>query len=230
MPRKQQPIGADITQATRVYQLKVSLRGISPLIWRRLLVESTTTIAQLHAILQVAMGWEDVHLHRFRLHGKDYGIYREGGLCFDDDPAQVTLADLKLRAGERFTYEYDMGDGWLHDLVLEQVLPADPRKTYPVCTAGAGDCPPEDCGGSEGYQNLIEARSSFTAYEEAREDVLLVAEQLLEFYQGGPRPTVDDLEFMDALDRMRDRLDAAPIAFDRRAVNTALRQMSKETP
>lgn len=228
MPRKQQPIGADITQAARVYQLKVSLRAISPLIWRRLLVESTTTIAQLHAILQVAMGWEDLHLHRFRLHGKDYGISREGGLSFEDDPSQVTLADLKLRAGERFTYEYDMGDGWLHDLVLEQVLPGELRKTYPVCTAGAGDCPPEDCGGPEGYQALIEARSSFTAFEEAREDVLLVAERLLEFYQGGPRPTVDDLEFMDALERMRERLDAAPIAFDRRAVNAALRKMSKE--
>ena len=123
-----------------------------------------------------------------------------------------------------------MGDGWLHDLVLEQVLPADPRKAYPVCTAGAGDCPPEDCGGPAGYQHLIEARSSCTAYEEAREDVLLVAERLREFCHGGPRPTVDDREFMDARERMRDRLDAAPIAVDRRAVNTALRQMRKETP
>ncbi len=230
MPKKQ-PLGADAKPPIRkVYQLKVSLRGISPMIWRRLLVSSTTTIAHLHAILQVAMGWEDVHLHRFRLHGKDYGISREGGLCFDDDPAQMTLADFKLRTGERFTYEYDMGDGWLHDLLLEQVLPADPRKTYPVCTARAGACPPEDCGGPEGYQALLDARSSFAAYAEAHEDVLLVAERLLLFYEGGPRPTVDDREFMDALDRMRERLDAAPIAFDRRAVNTALRQMSKETP
>jgi hypothetical protein len=228
---KQQPMSAEAKPPIRkVYQLKVSLRGISPMIWRRLLVSSTTTIAHLHAILQVAMGWEDVHLHRFRVHGKDYGIYREGGLCFADDPAQVTLADLKLRAGERFIYEYDMGDGWLHDIVLEQVLPDDPRKTYPVCTAGAGDCPPEDCGGPGGYQDLIDARSSFAAYEEAREDLLLVAERILVWYEGGPRPTVDDLEFMDALDRMRDRLDAAPNAFDRRAITTALHQMSKETP
>jgi hypothetical protein len=119
-----------------------------------------------------------------------------------------------------------MGNSWLHDIVLEQVLPADPPKTYPICTAGAGDCPPEDCGGPEGYQAFIDARSSFAAYEQAHEDVLLVAERILVFYEGGPRPTVDDLEFMDALDRMRDRLDAAPIAFDRRAVNTALHHMS----
>lgn len=228
---KQQPMSAKAKPPIRkVYQLKVSLRGLSPMIWRRLLVSSTTTIAHLHAILQVAMGWEDVHLHRFRVHGKDYGIYREGGLCFADDPAQVTLADLKLRASERFIYEYDMGDGWLHDLILEQVLPDDPRKTYPVCTAGAGDCPPEDCGGPGGYQDLIDARSSFTAYEEAREDVLLVAERILAWYEGGPRPTVDEPEFMDALDRMRDRLDAAPSAFDHRAVNRVLRHMHKETP
>jgi hypothetical protein len=230
MPKKQS-IGAEAKPPIlSVYQLKVSLRGISPMIWRRLLVSSTTTIAHLHGILQVAMGWEDVHLHRFRVHGKDYGIYREGGIGFVDDPSQVTLADLKLRAHERFVYEYDFGDSWLHDILLEQVLPADPRKTYPVCTAGAGDCPPEDCGGPEGYHDLVESRSSFAAYEEAYEDVLLVAERILVFHEGGPRPTVDEPEFMDALDRMRDRLDAAPIAFDRRAVNTALHHISKEIP
>ncbi|NTV64733.1 MAG: plasmid pRiA4b ORF-3 family protein, partial [Oscillochloris sp.] len=108
---KQQSIGAEAKPPIlTVYQLKVSLRGISPMIWRRLLVSSTTTIAHLHGILQVAMGWEDVHLHRFRVHGKDYGIYREGGIGFVDDPSQVTLADLKLRAHERFVYEYDFGD------------------------------------------------------------------------------------------------------------------------
>jgi hypothetical protein len=226
---KQQPIGADANQPIlKVYQLKVSLRAISPMIWRRLLVASSTTIAHLHAILQVTMGWEDVHLHRFRVHGKDYGIYREGGISFADDPSQVSLADLKIRARERFIYEYDMGDSWFHDLVLEQVLPADPHKTYPVCTAGAGDCPPEDCGGPGGYQDLVESRSSFAAYEQVHEDVLLVAQRILVFYEGGLRPTVDDLELMDALDRIRDRQDAAPITFDRRAINTALRHMSKE--
>ncbi|MEI6179922.1 MAG: hypothetical protein WCP31_04150 [Chloroflexales bacterium] len=123
-----------------------------------------------------------------------------------------------------------MGDSWLHAIVFEQMSPDDPRKTYPVCTAGAGDCPPEDCGGPEGYQDFIEARSSFAAYEQAHEDALLVAERILVFYEGGPRPTVDEPAFMDALDRMRDRLDAVPIAFDRRAVNTALHHMSKEMP
>jgi hypothetical protein len=145
-------MNASKQQATvTVYQLKVSLRHISPLIWRRLLVTSDTTIAQLHAIVQIAMGWEDLHLHQFRIHGKTYGISRVGGISFADDPHQVTLADFKLRKNERFSYEYDMGDYWQHDLRLEAVLPLEPRTRYPVCTAGAGDCPPEDCGGPWGW-------------------------------------------------------------------------------
>jgi hypothetical protein len=213
-----------------VYQLKIVLRDCSPLIWRRLLVPSDTTIAQLHAIVQTAMGWEDVHLHRFWVHGQEYGIYRDGGIWFDDDPYTVTLADFKLRPGERFLYEYDMGDFWQHDLRLEAMLPRDPRKTYPVCTAGAGDCPPEDCGGPPGYQRLIAERSSWETLEQMREDVLLVAERLLAFYEGGPRPTYEDVEFMDALDRMHARSANAPVPFSRRMVNAVLRKLRKEPP
>ena len=72
-----------------VYQLKVSLRDISPMIWRRLLVTNFTTIAQLHHILQTAMGWQDLHLHQFRVYGKAYGISRDGGMLFADDPHQI---------------------------------------------------------------------------------------------------------------------------------------------
>jgi len=71
-------------------------------------VTSDTTIAQLHDIVQIAMGWEDLHLHQFRIHGKTYGIYRDGGISFADDPHQILLADFKLRKSERFIYEYDM--------------------------------------------------------------------------------------------------------------------------
>jgi len=216
--------------AVKVYQLKVSLRDISPMIWRRLLVPSDTTIAHLHDILQTAMGWEDLHLHQFRVHGKEYGIYREGGMFFDDDPSQVTLADFKLRASEQFVYEYDMGDFWHHDIRLERVLPRDLSKTYPICTGGAGDCPPEDCGGPLGYRSLIDERCSWLEVEQAREDVLLVAQCLLAFCEGGPRPSTDDDAFMAALERMQDRLEDAPITFDRRTVNAALRTMRKEPP
>ena len=214
----------------KVYQLKVSLRDISPLIWRRLLVTSETTIAHLHAMLQIVMGWEDAHLHRFRIHGKDYGIYRSGGIIFNDNPQVVRLSAFRLRARERFLYEYDMGDCWQHDIRLERVLPLDPRTTYPVCTDGGGDCPPEDCGGPWGYRAFLAEYYSLSALLQAREDVLLVAQRLLDFHDGGPRPTTDDDAFMTALDRMRDRLEQAPIAFDRRAINVALRQLAEATP
>ncbi len=223
-------MSADKNQATgKVYQLKVSLRDISPMIWRRLLVTSDTSIAHLHAILQVAMGWEDVHLHRFRIHGKDYGISHAGGLLFVDDPHQVRLSDFKLHVGERFVYEYDMGGCWHHDIRLERALPLDPEKTYPVCTNGAGDCPREDSGGPWGYRTLMEEHYSLLELLQAREDVVLVAQRLLEFYEGGPRLTTGDRELMAALERMHDRLENAPIAFDRRATNVALSELRKET-
>jgi hypothetical protein len=220
---KQQPV-------VKVYQLKISLRDISPMIWRRVLIESDTSIAHLHAVLQIAMGWEDLHLHRFRVHGKAYGISRAGGILFDNDACQVKLSDFKLRAGERFVYEYDMGDFWQHDIRLERILPLEPRKLYPICIAGAGDCPPEDCGGSWGYKTLMDEHYSLLELLQAQEDVLLVAQRLLEFSEGGPRPIPDDAEFLAALERMRDRLEDAPIVFDRRAVNTALRKLRKDLP
>jgi hypothetical protein len=163
-----------------------------------------------------------------RLFSALYGIYRDGGLLFDDDPFHVRLADFKLRANERFVYEYDMGDFWQHDIRLEQKLLLDPRKTYPVCTDGAGDCPPEDCGGPWSYMTLREEQSSVREFLQAREDVLLVAQRLLDFAEGGPRPTTDDAEFMATLERMRARQENAPITFDRHAVNTALRKLPKE--
>ncbi len=97
------------------------------------------------------MGWEDVYLHKFKIHGRDYGTSYEGGIMFSTNPQEVLLDSFKLRAGERFRYEYDFGDFWEHDLRLERVLPLDPKKRYPVCVAGQQSCPPEDCGGPEGH-------------------------------------------------------------------------------
>jgi hypothetical protein len=130
-----------------VYQLRVVLRGVSPLIWRRLLVRSNSTIAGLHATLQIALGWSDEHLNRFVIHGREYGVSHLGGISFRDDPCQVRLADLGLRVRERFLYEYDLTDGWQHDVRLEQFLPVEQHRSYPRCIAGRRNVPPEDCGG-----------------------------------------------------------------------------------
>jgi hypothetical protein len=90
-----------------ILQLRAVLRGISPLIWRCLLVPSDTSVAQLHEVLQVAFDWEDMHLHRFEIRGREYGLSREGGVFFDTDARKIRIGDLKLRGMERFTYEYD---------------------------------------------------------------------------------------------------------------------------
>src|SRR4030095_6560809 len=103
-----------------IYQLKITLRGISPLIWRRLLVRAETSIADLHYILQLAMGWTDSHLHRFLIQGKEYGSADDGGMGFADDPKQIKVADFRFRLLERFLYEYDFRDNWQHDLRVEQ--------------------------------------------------------------------------------------------------------------
>jgi len=109
-----------------VYQLRVVLRGISPLIWRRLLVRGDSTIADVHATLQTAFGWSGEHLHRFVILGRVYGTE---GLT---DPCRVQLAELGLRVRERCLYEYDFIDGWQHDIRVEQILALEPGRRYPV--------------------------------------------------------------------------------------------------
>ena len=141
-------------QAVQVYQLRIWIRHISPQIWRRLLVRSDSTIAQLHDILQIAFGWRDEHLHRFLIRGKPYGIARSGGMSFDDNPHQVQLRDFHFRSKETLVYEYDLTDWWQHEIRLEQVLPLDPTKRYPLCVAGKRRGPLEDCGGPRAFMEL----------------------------------------------------------------------------
>jgi hypothetical protein len=91
------------------YRLHVWIRQISPMIWRRLLVRSDSTIADLHYTLQIAFGWSDAHLNLFHIHGQDYGVYHDGGTCFSTHPDQVRLGDFQFRINERFRYEYNFG-------------------------------------------------------------------------------------------------------------------------
>lgn len=151
------------------YCLRITLRQISPLIWRRVLVRPESTIADLHYTLQIAFGWSDAHLHRFRIHGKDFGVAHDGGMTFGDDPARVCLAAFQFRPYERFRYDYDFHDLWQHDIHLEQELAADATQTYPVCVAGARAAPPEDCGGPTQFMALRQHYSPFTITERVLE-------------------------------------------------------------
>lgn len=138
-----------------IYQLKVTLLGAKPPIWRRLLVPATISLGELHFILQIAMGWENCHLFRFTIgrHELDPPDDEESS------PAGPPLRELLRRVGAKATYEYDFGDGWLHEIVVEKALGREPGNVYPVCITGKRRCPPEDCGGPPGYFNLLRAVS-----------------------------------------------------------------------
>jgi len=147
-----------ITEPT-IYQLKVVLLGISPMIWRRLLIRSDSTIADLHHILQIAMGWSDMHLHQFVIRDEYYGLPDEDELSPGKtiDEREYKLSEIVSGENFQFAYDYDFGDNWEHILVVEKTLPAQEGVRYPVCLAGARACPPEDVGGISGYENFLQA-------------------------------------------------------------------------
>lgn len=140
-----------------VYQFKVTLRGLHPPIWRRIQVWEDATLAQLHRVLQMVMGWEDYHLHEFLVGRKIYGMPD-----LDDERKILDVKRTRIReavqpVGTEFEYVYDFGDYWQHDLLLEAILQPDPDTSYPRCIAGERNCPPEDVGGSSGYENYLAA-------------------------------------------------------------------------
>ena len=161
-----------------VYQLKIHLVGISPRIYRRVLVRGDTSLAERHHIFQVAMGWENWHLHRFKLWSKEYGIPYAGGSYFADDARRVYLGNFPWRVDDKFTYTYDFGDYWHYQIRAEQVLPPTAVSAHPVCVSGRRACPPEEGGGPSGYDRrtldqfswAYEARDRLLAGEDIRKD------------------------------------------------------------
>ncbi len=142
---------------TKVFQLKVKLRHSMPPIWRRLEVRGDMTLGELHVVLQVAMGWTNSHLHAFVASGRRYGA-PDWGIGLDLEDEDNTRLDQVLRKPkDKLVYKYDFGDGWVHDVVVEKVLPIDSGgRRYPLVTGGRRACPPEDCGGIFGYYRLLE--------------------------------------------------------------------------
>ncbi|MCO6441647.1 MAG: plasmid pRiA4b ORF-3 family protein [Nitrococcus mobilis] len=142
-----------------VYQIKVTLMGSRPPIWRRILAPSNMPLPKFHELLQIAMGWENAHLHQF-IAGKQYlGVPDPGFPSEVKNEARVKLQELLPAEGSSAIYEYDFGDGWQHKLVLEKVRPYEEGEPLPRCLEGKRACPPEDCGGIGGYEHLLEAVS-----------------------------------------------------------------------
>jgi Plasmid pRiA4b ORF-3-like protein len=143
-----------VAPGDQIAQLKVTLLDTEPPVWRRLLVPATIRLDRLDRVIQAAMGWTNSHLHMFKHPSGRYGV---PDLDFPlQDERRATLRDLVDREGETVGYEYDFGDGWEHEIVLEQLLVAEPGGQYPACLAGAGACPPEDCGGVHGFADIID--------------------------------------------------------------------------
>lgn len=143
--------------AQPIYTLKITLRGIRPPIWRRVEVTPDLSLFELHRVIQGAMGWTDSHLHQI-IHR---GIYYSAPDTEFDMPTvserRTKVRDLLERAKDRFTYEYDFGDGWEHDVVLEGIEEAQPGVRYARVTGGKRACPPEDVGGPSGYAEFVAA-------------------------------------------------------------------------
>ena len=184
-----------------VMRLRIALLGVKPAPWRRIEVLASTTLAGLHDVIQAAMGWEDLHLHCFRILGRRYdGEYA--------DLTRVLLTDLRLHVGERFTYTYNHFAGWEHELRVEAVGPVQTRCCYPRCVGGQHPCPPEWCPSPE-------------AMDEIKGDLLgLTYAEDLDLMAAFGRAVLDarDGTVRDALDAVgEDELRACPAAAARGA-------------
>ena len=140
-----------------VYQLRLTFADIEPTIWRRLLVGNDITLQRLHRIIQAVGGWESCHLHEFVIAGTRYGRAHPEWELPQERDATAPLSTLPLVEGRAFPYVYDFGDHWKIEILLEQVLPLERERAYPLCLDGARAFPPEDSGGIYGYALLLEA-------------------------------------------------------------------------
>lgn len=149
-----------------VFKFLIQLEGILPPVWREILVPATYSFWDLHVAIQDSMGWLDCHLHEFRFGNSGgsssvlIGIPPEE--IWEDTPEvlagwEIPITDFFTEVGDRADYEYDFGDGWQHEVTLLASQPREKGGRYPQCPAGERACPPEDCGGIHGYQNLVDA-------------------------------------------------------------------------
>ena len=189
------------------------------MVWRRLLVPAATSLQELHGIIQVAMGWEAIHLFQFRLRAVRYGSAE-----LSASSPEVDLASFRLRTGSRFAYEYDLNVPWRHEIRVEQQVEPEAGRPGPLCLDGHGDCPAEDSGGPAGHL----ARQHEAVGLEAMDDFDTMTEVLEEVLRTRTTAALDDpdvrWEFEAALERMQERERLLPVPFSRREVNARLRR------
>ena len=140
-----------------VHQLKITLRSVKPRVWRRIAIRSATNLSELAAILEAAMGWLGGHLHAFEGADARYTMPDPEWPDDDLDERAFRVRDVLPDVGSKLRWDYDFGDGWEHDVVVEKIGPGQSDVDVPICLAGRMACPPEDCGGPMGYEALLDA-------------------------------------------------------------------------
>lgn len=144
----------------KVFQVLIVLRDSKPKIWRRLLVPSSMLLSDFHKVIQTSVGWENVHFHHFIKDNFFYTVKMENDDFWDEvrnrDYKEIKVSDLLNHKHDKIIYEYDFGDSWLHDIILEEIDDSKSEIKYPVCIDGKMSAPPEDSGGILGYHNILE--------------------------------------------------------------------------
>lgn len=154
-----------MNQKSQIYQIRMWIRKISPCIWRRIHVSSTTNLQELHNIIQIAFSWRDIYSNRFKIKTKEFGIYRSGGMIFPDDPRKVLLENFNFHINDRFFYEYNYFNLWNVELRLEKILTPKTKQKYPIFISGKQAGLPDDCGGPWEIHGSQRQKSSFFSTE-----------------------------------------------------------------
>jgi len=191
--------------AVPIYEIKVTLKVAGPSIWRRIQVRSDATLGELHAVIQMAMGWNNSHQHHFIV-GKPPNLrfigapipYEGDDLPDEKNEGQILISQVLSATKPKIVYEYDFGDSWEHEVVLEKILDAGARANYPRCIAGENACPPEDVGGVWGYVNFLQAINNPEHNQR---------EEFLEWVGGAFDPEEFDLDAVNKLLRIRENFE-----------------------
>lgn len=180
---------------TLLNRLKITLVDIEPPIWRRIEVRSSIKLCCLHTAIQVVMGWNDTHLHQFKKGHKRWGIpeYDEFNQSHLIDESKAQLGGVLKAKGDSMLYEYDFGDDWQHEVVLEEILPAEHAPKWPVCFGGERHCPPEDVGGTPGYEEFLKVIFN-SAHEDYKQHLRWVGGHFVDEFD--PKPVNDRLQGM----------------------------------
>ena len=203
-------------ESNQIYRFRYYIKGISPLIWRRVFLKGSHTLDDLHHTIQMSFNWTNYHLHEIDIRGKTYGTC-SNFMAHAENSALVSIDSLQLRVNERFSYEYNFTDDWRVEVRLENILKSATQKFYPYCIAGNRAGPPEDCGGPNAYMELDEYYSDYKIME-------IISNRLEEIKENGEdidclRGTLNELKYWV------NRSD-----FDRKEANVLLKKFANRAP